>query len=482
MIAWIAGVAAVVLLAGTVVVGLVAFGSDNSPGKPSGNKGQKTTPTNPAVIQARAAGLDFARQPAARFTGNLTTTTGSDIPVDLTVTNSGTTNGKLGSSTDNIELLVMGGKSFFKANAAFWKDAGATASRTARYANRWVRVEAGYIGIDPEARLAPRVLSAELIKAAEAGNVKAAPIFKNGVNARPITIPQGTIYVSTDAPYRVVHIDTATTQDPGGGLTPASYADESSFDLDIAYLPERTANSLFASLKVNVAQLIAAIDSQVDFDLDGSVALSPCTVNGCTATATLSNKVRGSDTYVRADQPIIVEVVIAFTLDARPIRSCTDVVTMAANGKTRTSCRVSYSLPADGSRHTIRAQVSGFAKALSANDVKTMQADLARQAVGWRVRQAGEAGLPDSTIGNGKYQFRPPATYQTAAGALAETDGGYLDAVGNLWTQAPAKGIAAKKGYTHEWRVKLSDEGLQAWQDVAKNGNINVTPHGDISH
>lgn len=470
------------MLAGAAVVGFVAFGPDGSPGDRPGTNGQKKTKVNPAVTQTRTAALDFARQPAARYTGSLTTDSGSDIPVDLTVTNSGTTNGKLGSDTDRLELLVMAGKSFFKADSAFWKDAGANASRAARYANRWVRIEAGYIGIDPEQRLAPRILSAELIKAADAGKVTAAPTFKNGVNARPITIPQGTVYISTEAPYRVVHIDTETTQDPGGGLTPATYADESSFDLDVAYLPEQVANSLFASLKVNVSQLVDAIDSQVDFDLDGTVALAPCTASGCTATATLSNKVRGSDTYVRPDQPIIVEVIIAFTLDARPIRSCTDVVTMAANGRTRTSCRVRYSLPADGSRHTIRAQVSGFAKALSQADVSVMLADLNRQTVGWRVRQAGDAGLPDGTLGNGKYQFRPPATYQPAAGGLAETGGGYLDVVGNLWTQAPAKGLAAKRGYPREWRVKLSAQGLQAWQDVAKNGQINVTPHGDISH
>lgn len=479
--------AAVVLLAGIAVVGLVAY--NNSPDNPQGKKGQrKSAPVNPAIAQARTAALDFARQPAANYTGSLTTKSGSDIPVDLTVTNSGTTIGKLGSATEKLELLVIGGKTFFKADNAFWKGAGATASRAARYANRWVRIEGGYIGIDPEQQLAPRIISGELLKAADAGKVTAVPTFKNGVSARPITIPQGTVYVSVAAPYRIVHIDADTTQDPGGGLTPATYADESSFDLDVGYLPEAAAQSLFASLKVNVSRLIDAIDSQVDFDLDGSVALAPCTASGCTATATLTNKLRGSDSYVRTDQPIIVEVIIAFTLDARPVRSCTDVITMVANGKARTSCRVTYSLPADGSRHTIRAQVSGFAKALSKADVAGMSADLARQTVGWRVRQAGEAGLPDTSLRNGKYQFAPPASYNPNAGALPQTDGGYTDAVGNLWTQKPAQGLARKQGFTNEWRVKLSDQGLPAWRDAAKESKskdgwyVNVTPHGDISH
>jgi len=486
-----------VLLGGAAVVGVVAY----APGRPQPAPGsQKPAPVNPAITQTRVAALDLARQPGARYLGQLTKADDSRVPVDLTVTSTGTTRGKVGSVTDKFEILVMGGKTFLYANAAFWKDAGADPGRAARYARRWVRIESGYIGIDPEQRLAPSILSAELLRAADAGKTTASPTAKNGVNARPVTIPQGTVYISTDAPYRVVHIDTETTQDVGGGLTPATHAetseqtsDEASFDLDVSYLSEVVAAGLFVGLKANVARLIDAIDSQVDFDLDGSVALSPCTARRCTAQATLSNELRGSDSYVRTDQPILVEVVIVFTLDGAPIRSCTDVVTMTANGRTTTSCGVSYWLPADGGRHTIQAEVSGFAKAMSKADVAGLSADLVQQTIGWRIRQAGDSGLPDASIRHGRFQFRPPAAYNPMTTRLTETGAGYQDAAGNLWTQAPAKGLASKGGFTREWRVKLSEQGLVRWKAWAKEGvtkhgeskddwYLNVTPHGDISH
>jgi len=394
----------------------------------------------------------------------------------------------MGAGAARFDILATGGRTFFSARTTFWKEAGATASRAARYAGRWVRIEGGYIGIDPEQRLAPSILSDELLKAADSGEITAAPTDKNGVSARPITIPQGTIYVSTEAPYRVVHVDTRTTREPGGGLTPAAYAAEASFELDVSYPSETAAKSLFLGLKSDVSRLIGAIDSQVDFDLDGSVALSPCSARRCTARATLSNTLRGSDSYIRTDQPVIVEVIVAFTLDGKPIRSCTDTVTMAPNGKANTSCSVSYRLPADGSRHTIRAAVSGFAKALSTADVAVLSSDLAKQPIGWRVRQAGGSGLPDASTRHGRYQFRPPAGFNPIAGRLAETGDGYLDAAGNLWTQTSAQGLAAKRGFTHEWRVKLSDQGLVEWKSSAKQGKskdgwfLNVTPHGDIAH
>ncbi|MGB9376209.1 MAG: hypothetical protein WCB04_01710, partial [Mycobacteriales bacterium] len=411
------------VLATVVIVGFAAFALRSTGGHPTAKSAKTAAPADPGVTATRAAALDLARQPAARFTGNLTTTAGVQIPVALTVTNAGTTIGRVMSASSRIEILVMSGRTFFKADPKFWTGAGASATRATRYASRWVRIEAGYIGIDPEQRLAPRVLSAQLLEAAKSSKSIGAPVSRNGVQARPVTIPQATVYVSTEAPYRVVHIETETTQAPGDGITPAAYADDSGFDLDVDPLTEPDAASLFAGLKVNVSRLLTAIDSQVDFDLDGSVVLAPCTARGCTATATLGNTLRGSDTYVRTDRPIIVEVLVAFTLDARPIRSCTDVVTMTANGKTKTSCRVTYSLPADGTSHTIRAKVSGFARAVSASDVSAMTADLDRQTLAWRVRQAGDSGLPDASIGNGTYQFRPPATYSPAAGPLSQVDG-----------------------------------------------------------
>lgn len=60
---------------------------------------------------------------------------------------------------------------------------------------------------------------------------------------------------------------------------------------------------------------------------------------------------------------------------------------------------------------------------------------------------------------------------------------GYVDRFGNIWKKGPYHGDPSK-GFTFEWDVQLSEQGMKAWGKFTKNSKnyINVAPDGSLSH
>jgi hypothetical protein len=453
----------VIVIAIAVAVAFVA--RDKGKPKPSPQAGGK--PVDAATAQLRTATETFARQPVIRYTRNITTSAADQITVDMSVTQQGTTTGSFVEKGIRVALLVIDDKTFFRAPAAYWLAHDTEAKRAARYPKQWVRVSPQRLGIDPQTLLAPDLLAAKFPKDAPKG-ASAAPLTTvNGAQTREISNADETVYVTTAEPYRIVRVKSSRDK----------------FDLDTTAFSDASVIALFKRLDTEVQQLKLAIDSQVVHSVDGKIVLSPCGQTSCTAKATIDTV---STPYTETGKPTAADIEINFTLDRRAIGTCTKVLTLPPSGKAPAACKVNYRLPADGRTHTIEASVLPLARAVLAPDIVKLRQGVTRESVAWRLRQAGETGLPGSADQHGSFRFAPPAGYNVNSGPFPQTSGGYTDADGNVWTETGAQGLAAKRGFAKEWKVKLSAAGQAKWKSSAKQTNgdyfLSVTPDGQLSH
>lgn len=315
-------VALVVVMAGVSLLAYAVFGSDNTP-----------TAGDAATGKHRAATAEFVRQPAVRYTGQIKTSVVSSTVVDLTVTQDGTTHGTFVENGTTIALLAIGGKTFYRAPAAYWAADDIAPKRAARWAKQWVSVLPSRLGVDPRTELAP----AAIIGGLRRGDV--------------------TMQVTPAQPYRIVHLQSTK------------------LDLDVSYLPKDDGPALFRRLDAQVALFAQAIDSQVEPGVTGAIMLSPCDQRSCTARASIDAL---STLTSRISKPTTADIAVDFTVDGRPLGMCAQTVTVPPGGKISTACTVRYRLPADGRDHAIEAVFLGTARALSASEVAKMRAELSR--------------------------------------------------------------------------------------------------------
>lgn len=454
----------VVLLVAGAATAVVLNNRGGTP-KPQASKGKAV---DAATAALRSATATFARQPAIRYTGQITTSADQEDTVDLNVTQEGTTTGRVIEKGSTLGLLIIDDKTFLHAPTAYWLAHDTEAKRAARYPKQWTRVSPQRLGIDPATLLAPDAMAAKFPKSAPSGKQSQGPLTTiNGVETREVSGSDATVYVTTAEPYRIMRVKSTSDK----------------FSLDIGYFAEPGVPVLFKSIDAQVQQLTLAIDSQVLHSVDGKILLSPCGQTSCTASATIDTV---STPYTETGKSTAADVQINFTLDSRPIGTCTKVLTLPPSGKAPTACKVNYRLPADGRRHTIEAVVLATARAVLGPDIAKLRQGVAGESLGWRLRQAGTTGLPGSTGSNGPFRFVPPAGYDPNTGPLQKTGGGYADADGNLWAEVAPKGLAAKRGFAKEWRVKLTAAGLLKWKGSAKKSKgdyyLSVTPDGNLSH
>ncbi len=383
------------LLVLVVVAAVVVIA--NRGGDPPGPQGRgKGKPVDAATAHLRSATADFARQPVVRYTGQITTSGDEAITVDLSVTQRGTTTGTFVQKGIKIGLFVIDDRTFFKAPLAYWVAQDTEAKRAARYPSQWVRVSSQDLGIDPQTLLAPEVLAAKFPTSA-AGKAAGALTTINGLETREIIGTDETVYVTTAQPYRVLRV--TSTRDK--------------FDLDTVFFAEPLVIGLFKRIDTQVQGLTLAIDSQVVHSVDGKVLLTPCGQTSFTAKATINTL---SSPYPKTNKPTAADVQITFTLDKRPIGTCTKVLTIPPTGKAPTACKVTYSLPADGRTHSIEAVVLPTARAVLAPDIAQMRKDVAGESVSWRLRQVGRPaylGPPTRTVSSAS--CRRPASTPTPA-------------------------------------------------------------------
>ena len=374
--------------------------------------------TSTTASQLRGAGLDLSSYEGTHYTGQITSAAHGTYQADLMITNTGSTRGTLIQKTNTLQYLVTGGKTFIQANQAFWQQDGADAKKATLYSKRWVKVPPTEFGIDVEQILAPAKLGIQLQRTANSQSSASAPVSKiNGVSVSRFMTPQAVVYITTSKPYRVVRIESgkippATPTRPptsqkshvGSAIVGAKFLDVfsssdasnpgasssgSGFQMGVNKMPDIDTEKLFDTLKTNIEELSQAVDSEVNFSINGKVVLAPCGLNSCTANVTISNQISTNNPNVKADQPIPTEVSIHMTLDGAPIRDCNEEVSMQPNGTTQVSCVATYVVPADGRMHLVQALAQALARAVVSADIKKMANDLANQQLESNMRGRG---------------------------------------------------------------------------------------------
>ncbi|MFF4189667.1 Tox-REase-5 domain-containing protein [Nonomuraea sp. NPDC001831] len=330
-----------------------------------------------ATTEVNSAISHLAGLPAAHYRGTLADR-GQQLGLDVKVTSKGSTAGTVTVSGQKIKIFTAGGSTYVKAGPGYWRTNGATARLSKEYAKRWVKMSTGPAGFALSKLLAPPSL-ARLLGLSGQVDLSSGPVTKvNGVQARKVTAPIGAIYVTTTAPYQIVRIDSGasgggpappTPHITGTGLSggalvvrPARWRDDFRLNITVSALTGAQARTFIDQLKQEAKALRGAIDSSVAFSAASSGRLSPCNNSGCTATITISNRVKLDSPYLKVGA-ITADVIIDFQLDGRPVGSCRRQVSIPANGEAVVTCSVSYHAATNRS-HSVRAQSTGFARAL----------------------------------------------------------------------------------------------------------------------
>ncbi|GAA1029158.1 hypothetical protein GCM10009557_16650 [Virgisporangium ochraceum] len=442
MLPYLAGAAAVIAV--VLVVGLLAALSLQGP------IGGQSRPNAAHYRDQAAAQLDAAAEalllaPGTRFSGSFTGPGGARVPVTAEVTTEGSTLATLTLGGDQVQLLSTAERTFLRAGEAFWRRNAAPRENLAEYAAQWVKVEPEQFGLGVLDALSP-VLVAEALSPGSlvgypgSGDDDATPVLGEtrevkGVETRVVRVGTVDVHVTTAEPKRIVRLATAAAagqsasptpgqtrtsgydSDTDGGRYFLARAAGDDFELDLGDLSENEAAKLRSDLEAKINELRTSVDSQVRFSLDGQITLAPCGTNGCTATVVLSNRISSSSPYVKANQPVTASVTIDMTLDGRPVRSCTNTVSMPPNGSASTTCFAAYTIPPSRNprTHLVQASARAIARAVAEVDVKAMLDDL--------VAQAARKRRPDNDPSTPPSGVAPSGVAPSGAGASAPTSG-----------------------------------------------------------
>ncbi|WP_160160820.1 polymorphic toxin type 17 domain-containing protein [Actinomadura sp. K4S16] len=359
---------------------------------------KKTDAVDVAATQLSRAATHLSNLPAAHYEGTLTGASGEQIHIDIKMTYKGSTYGTLTVDGAEIQLMAVDAKTFLKAGESYWVANGAPNSSLKKYAKRWVRVPISKLGFDLSAALAPTKLAQQVRAAVRDHQITAGPVTTvDGVQARQVTVPAGTVYVTAAAPQRIVRIEATSSGTSGGSgsggsatpgamgtgdeltfqpaVSPLRPASSGGFQLDLTGLTQEQAKKFINDLQSKVQDLKSSVDSQVNFTASGTGNLEPCNNYGCTANVRISNFVSSSNPYLGVKQRVTAEVTINFQLDGGPAGSCSRTISMAPNGSAGVSCNVSYYARTD-QNHQVTAQAQAVARAVVSADIQKMATDL----------------------------------------------------------------------------------------------------------
>ncbi|GLY05717.1 hypothetical protein Acsp01_60960 [Actinoplanes sp. NBRC 101535] len=237
------------------------------------------------------------------------------------------------------------------------------------------------------------------------------------------TAPSGDLFVSTEAPHRVVKyapagvgpsvppipaLPTFPTMPSGRPLTSlpalptlpdlggiygqalraptvpvkAPVAGASLQEMDFPKLSDAQVERTYRDLVAQVGKLTDAVDTSYQFDVKGTAAFTGCGPASCTVTQALTTSF--SSTNMEAPKQVSVDVTATMTGDGAPVGGCTSSGTVPVNGAGTLRCtNVSAAWSAFWVRastmrgaHVYTAQVRAVAKAVTTAKIKQIQGDL----------------------------------------------------------------------------------------------------------
>lgn len=405
----------------------------------------------------------LSQLPAMRYGGFVTDDRGRRIPVDVRVSPKGAALATLTVSGRRVELLIAGGRTFVRADQAYWRSRGAPSDVLAEFGKQWVKTAPDEFGLDFATVLGPAALAGQLDWAADRGETHIGPeITVNGVRARAVRTADVVVYVSADTPKRILRIASPGTEtaspEPGVYQTTGVRRGEGSFhgvrapgdegfQFDLSGLSNTEVEDFYRRLDQRIRELKNSVDSQVRFSLDGSITLAPCSASGCTANVRLSNRVDSASQYLAVRLPVTASITIRMTLDGRPIANCVTTKTMQPNGSASATCRAAYVIPPSRNprRHLVEAQFSAVARAVAQADITKLAADVKKELEAARRSRPSTPTPPAPTVSAG------PAVKLSPGTRLPENPMTLVPAGAQRRTLTPHSGGGAQYGVEYKW-------------------------------
>ncbi|MEV6907402.1 SON protein [Amycolatopsis sp. NPDC051071] len=289
------------------------------------------------------AGLSSA--PAVRHN---TSAVGGMIKTDVKTTAYGETSGTISFQGRDMEILVVGGKVYFKAPDGMVPGSQVDSSAAEGLKDRWITGEEALFGpvlqqFESPEKLAKRLRDA-LEKADEIDGDQTETV--RDVPAIKASTPAGDLYVSKDAPHRLLRYSVNV---PGGmpsvPKVPTMPGPESrpqvpsggglgESDVD-ALSPEET-DAVYEVLLSNTRKLSSAVDTSVRFDMDGAATVT-CGGSGCTVTANVTNSASANNGGKVTGQ-VNATMTANVTIEGRSAGSCQNSASLPINGAGSISC------------------------------------------------------------------------------------------------------------------------------------------------
>jgi hypothetical protein len=289
------------------------------------------------------AGL--ASAPAVR---NSTSAVGGMIKTDVKTTAFGETSGTITFQGRKIEILVVGGKVYFKAPDGMLPGSQADSSATEDLKDRWITGEEALFGPVLQQFEAPEKLAARLREALErAGEIDGDQNETvRDVPAIKASTPAGDLYVSKEAPHRLLRYSVKVPGGmpsvpklptmPGPESRPQLPSGAGMGESDVDALSPQETDAVYEDLMSNTKKLSGAVDTGVRFDMDGAATVA-CGTSGCTVTANVSNSASANSGGKVAGQ-VNATMTANVTIEGRGAGSCRNTATLPLNGSGSISC------------------------------------------------------------------------------------------------------------------------------------------------
>ncbi|MEV6930985.1 hypothetical protein AB0M46_41740, partial [Dactylosporangium sp. NPDC051485] len=387
----LAAAVAVALGIGAYLVGSAA--PAQRPQAPQGPSGDQDRREAYGLLVAAAG--ELADAPAQHYIGTVPARDGRAVRLDARIGRDGTTLSTVDfGGHGHGDLLDLGDDgTYARGDAGFW-DAAGPAGSAAVFGTAWVRVDFDALGFDARA-LIPPVLAADLLPpAAEDEGLPAPgdlphlgdPATVGGAAARAVRTGAITVWIATAGPPRIVRVESAGADptpsspartpartSPGAAApayVPARAPAGAGTALDVVPLAGGGLADFRDALRARAGELGGAIDGDVSPAIEGQIKVGPCGPSSCQAEVTVSGRVAARSAFLRPSAPVHAQVTIAMTVEDRPIKTCTPVVTMPAGGTATAQCTATYTVKTTKGSYVVEAKASASARALLPADVQ----------------------------------------------------------------------------------------------------------------
>ncbi len=277
-----------------------------------------------------------------------TAAVGGMIKTDVKTTAFGETSGTISFQGRNIEILVVGGKVYFKAPDGMLPGSRADTSATEDLKDRWITGEEALFGPVLQQFESPEKLARRLREALEKADEFDGDQNEKvrDVSAIKASTPAGDLYVSKDAPHRLLRYSVSVPAGmpsvpklptmPGPESRPQMPSGTGLGESDVDALSPEETDGVYEVLMSNTRKLSSAVDTGVRFDMDGAATVA-CGTSGCTVTANVTNSASANNGGKVTGQ-VNATMTANVTIEGRSAGSCQNSASLPINGSGSISC------------------------------------------------------------------------------------------------------------------------------------------------